>query len=155
MGGDTYNQALDEDEKVMKKDVTSDYKLGRVLGKGAFAKVHIGTRLKGGAEKRAVKVVELKALNSSDIDALDLEIKTMRRVKHHNIVGLYECYLHADKFIMVLELCAAACHQDDASARVEEQLSPGPALSGRGHDFTAQVQGRRAVRSDRGQGALR
>ena len=100
-----HNKNLDADVNVKKCDVKTEYTLGRVLGKGAFAKVHIGRKLTDTKCERAVKVVDLKALNSSDIEALDLEIKTMRRVRHHNIVGLHECYLHQDKFVMVLELC--------------------------------------------------
>ena len=99
------NESLEADTKVKKVDVKTEYTLGRVLGKGAFAKVHIGRNIKDPKMERAVKVVDLKALNTSDIEALDCEIKTMRRVSHHNIVGLHECYLYHDKFIMVLELC--------------------------------------------------
>ena len=99
------NESLEADSKVKKVDVKTEYTLGRVLGKGAFAKVHIGRNIKDPKMERAVKVVDLKALNTSDIEALDCEIKTMRRVSHHNIVGLHECYLYHDKFIMVLELC--------------------------------------------------
>jgi len=100
-----HNKTLEQDSRVKKIDVKSEYTLGRVLGKGAFAKVHIGRLIKNSKVERAVKVVDLKALNTSDVEALDCEIKTMRRVQHHNIVSLYDCYLHHDKFIMVLELC--------------------------------------------------
>ncbi|KAH8093638.1 serine/threonine kinase [Aureococcus anophagefferens] len=100
-----HNKTLEQDSRVKKIDVKSEYTLGRVLGKGAFAKVHIGRLIKNSKVERAVKVVDLKALNTSDVEALDCEIKTMRRVQHHNIVSLYDCYLYHDKFIMVLELC--------------------------------------------------
>lgn len=79
-----------------------DYALGRVLGKGSFAKVLLG---KKGDVERAVKIVDVNALSQSDVDALDLEIKTMRRVSHHNIVALHEIYSFGNSFVMVLELC--------------------------------------------------
>ena len=37
---DTFNAELAGDESVLKKDVKSMYKLGRKLGKGAYAVVH-------------------------------------------------------------------------------------------------------------------
>ena len=42
---DTFNAELAGDESVLKKDVKSMYKLGRKLGKGAYAVVHRGTLL--------------------------------------------------------------------------------------------------------------
>lgn len=98
------NEEIAKDASVLKYEATKDYKLGRMLGRGAFAEVRLGTKLTN-KEVRAVKVVDVKALSSTDVDALDLEIKTMRRLDHHNIVKLYEIYSYADKFVMVLELC--------------------------------------------------
>ena len=99
------NAAVEEDALILKYDVVKDYKLGRVLGKGAFAEVRVGTLLKDKNQVRAIKIVDVKALSTNDVDALDLEIKTMRRLKHHNIVALYDVYSYRDKFVMVLELC--------------------------------------------------
>lgn len=98
------NDFVMEDPSVLRYDVSQDYSLGRVLGKGSFAKVVLGRCLKTN-EERAVKIVEMSALSESDVEALDLEIKTMRRVSHHNIVGLYEIYSFGSSFVMVLELC--------------------------------------------------
>ena len=100
------NAYIEGDPDVRHYAVSTDFKLGRALGKGAFAKVVLGTSRKSKSLPiRAVKIIDVKALSQTDIDALDLEIKTMRRVAHHNIVGLYEIYSFADKFVMVLELC--------------------------------------------------
>ena len=52
--------------------------LSQALGKGAFAKVVLGTSRKSKSLPiRAVKIIDVKALSKTDIDALDLEIKTM------------------------------------------------------------------------------
>ncbi|KAJ8607024.1 hypothetical protein CTAYLR_006245 [Chrysophaeum taylorii] len=99
------NVGVEKDPFVRKYDVRQDYKLGRVLGKGSFAKVVLGTSLRDGSIERAVKIIDVKALSQNDVEALDLEIKTMRRVSHHNIVCLHEIYSFESSLVMVLELC--------------------------------------------------
>ncbi|KAJ1449240.1 kinase-like domain-containing protein [Pelagophyceae sp. CCMP2097] len=99
------NVAIENDAQVLKYDVAKDYKISRTLGKGAFAEVKLGTKLKDRSLVRAVKIVDMKALTSCDIEALDLEIKTMRRLNHRNIVGLFDVYSYSNKLVMVLELC--------------------------------------------------
>jgi serine/threonine protein kinase len=105
MTKDTFNAELAGDARVLKVDVKTMYKLGRKLGKGAYAVVHRGTLLTDTHVHRAVKIIDEKALGHEDIEALHIELQTMRKVKHQNIVDLYECFLWRDKFIMVLELC--------------------------------------------------
>ena len=92
---DTFNAELAGDESVLKKDVKSMYKLGRKLGKGAYAVVHRGTLLSDKSITRAVKIIDERALGHEDIEALHVELQTMRKVQHPNIVDLYECFLHA------------------------------------------------------------
>ena len=89
---DTFNAELAGDESVLKKDVKTMYKLGRKLGKGAYAVVHRGTLLSDKSITRAVKIIDERALGHEDIEALHVELQTMRKVQHPNIVDLYECF---------------------------------------------------------------
>ena len=84
-------------------DYRKDYKLARTLGQGSFAKVKIGTCHADGT-KWAVKIIDRRGLSKEDADALGVEVETMLRVRHPNIVELKEIY-DAHEFVMVLELC--------------------------------------------------
>ena len=77
---DTFNAELAGDESVLKKDVKSMYKLGRKLGKGAYAVVHRGTLLSDKSITRAVKIIDERALGHEDIEALQRELTKMMGV---------------------------------------------------------------------------
>uniref|UniRef100_A0A7S3JQ70 Protein kinase domain-containing protein n=1 Tax=Aureoumbra lagunensis TaxID=44058 RepID=A0A7S3JQ70_9STRA len=124
---DVANSKIEADPSILKYPVSEDYKLGKILGKGSFARVVLGQNLKENMCQRAVKIIDVKALSKSDVDALDIEIKSMRRVRHHNIVALYEVYSFESTLVMVLELCKGGelfdrivekTHYSEAEARL-------------------------------------
>ncbi|GMI09643.1 hypothetical protein TrVE_jg9701 [Triparma verrucosa] len=81
------------------------YKFGRTLGKGSFATVKIATCVTDGTTW-AIKIIDKKALNDEDREALQVECDTMMKVDHDNIVRLKEVFDNESKFYMVLEVCA-------------------------------------------------
>ena len=80
------------------------YKFGKTLGKGSFATVKVATCLADGT-KWGCKIIDKKALNAEDKEALQVEVNTMMAVDHNNIVRLKEvrtthtivCQYHADQ----------------------------------------------------------
>ena len=60
-----HNKTLEQDSREKKIDVKSEYTLGRVLGKGAFAKVHIGRLIKNSKVERAVTLGVRQPLDES------------------------------------------------------------------------------------------
>ena len=85
-------------------DYKATYKLGRTLGSGSYAKVKVGEE-KGTSAKYAIKVIDRSKLTTEDADAHGMEVATMMRVHHPNIVALREVYDAPKEFVMVLELC--------------------------------------------------
>ncbi|PUZ54689.1 hypothetical protein GQ55_5G151500 [Panicum hallii var. hallii] len=80
------------------------YELGRLLGHGTFAKVyharHVGT-----GESVAIKVLDKeKAVKSGLVSHIKREIAVLRRVRHPNIVHLFEVMATKSKIYFVMEL---------------------------------------------------
>lgn len=79
------------------------YELGRMLGQGTFAKVYRGRSLRSG-QSVAVKVIDKeKVLKVGMIDQIKREISVMRRIRHPNIVELYEVMASKTKIYFVME----------------------------------------------------
>ena len=85
-------------------DYKSTYRIGRTLGSGSYAKVKVGED-RATSAKYAIKVIDRSKLTTEDADALGMEVATMMRVHHPNIVALREVYDAPKEFVMVLELC--------------------------------------------------
>ena len=82
------------------------FKLGRMLGKGAFGKVHLGMH-KVARKLIAVKTITKEFLNDEkQRRKLMKEVTILKRLRHKNVVKLYETF-ESDKFLFfAMELCA-------------------------------------------------
>ncbi|CAI0405069.1 unnamed protein product [Linum tenue] len=79
------------------------YEVGRLLGQGNFAKVHHARDLKTG-QSVAIKVIDkVKALKAGLTNNIKREISVMRRVKHLNVLQLYEVMASKTKIYFVIE----------------------------------------------------
>ncbi|CAN1196888.1 CBL-interacting protein kinase 2 [Linum perenne] len=79
------------------------YEVGKLLGQGNFAKVHHARDLKSG-QSVAIKVIDKeKALKAGLTDNIKREISVMRRVKHMNVLQLYEVMASKTKIYFVIE----------------------------------------------------
>ncbi|XP_076910999.1 CBL-interacting serine/threonine-protein kinase 11-like [Bidens hawaiensis] len=81
------------------------YELGKLLGCGAFAKVYHARDLATG-QSLAVKVFNKQKItnNTSLMTNIEREIDIMRRLRHPNIVKLYEVLATKTKIYFVMEL---------------------------------------------------
>lgn len=84
----------------------SFYKIGRLLGKGAFGKVNLAL------QKLSRRLVAIKSINKKflkddhSLRKIENEISLLRVMRHPSVVKLYETYETEKHYLFVMELCA-------------------------------------------------
>ncbi|XP_023732980.1 CBL-interacting serine/threonine-protein kinase 12 [Lactuca sativa] len=79
------------------------YEIGHVLGQGSFGKVYVARNVKTN-EQVAIKVIDKeKILKGGLIAHIKREISILRRVRHPNIVQLFEVMATKTKIFFVME----------------------------------------------------
>jgi tRNA A-37 threonylcarbamoyl transferase component Bud32 len=82
------------------------YRIGKVLGKGAFGKVNLAI------DRKSNELVAIKSLNKhyisdhSSKSKIMQEVAILKQIKHRNIVCMKEHFDTQNHFIFVMELCA-------------------------------------------------
>ncbi|KAM3351491.1 hypothetical protein ACQJBY_023456 [Aegilops geniculata] len=85
------------------KVIMGRYKLGRLLGRGSFAKVYKAHNISTG-EVVAIKVFDKEAVRrSGTVEQVKREVDVMRRVHHPNIVRLHEVMATRSRIYFVME----------------------------------------------------
>lgn len=85
------------------KRVVGKYELGRTIGEGTFAKVRFARNSVTG-DPVAIKILDKeKVLKHKMAEQIRREIATMKRIKHPNVVRLYEVMGSKTKIYIVLE----------------------------------------------------
>jgi len=82
--------------------VESKYTMGREIGRGGFSIVYDGTS-KATGKKVAIKVIDKKKQDGEQLVLLQREIDIMKRLKHPNIVALYDVFDDPTHISLVLE----------------------------------------------------
>jgi len=87
-------------------DVTESYRLGTLLGEGAFSKVFLAESLVEPGGLAAVKVIDKAELCKEEdkMFLVDKEIEIMSQLDHPHIVRLYEVYENEAEVCLVMEL---------------------------------------------------
>ena len=96
------SRILQENDKkivvVQKEKKKGNYILEETIGEGAFAKVKLGKHIQTG-EKVAIKILNKEKIFNFDIKKIKNEINILQRLKHKNIIQLYEIMETKKKFI--------------------------------------------------------
>ena len=85
---------------------TEFYRIGRLLGKGAFGKVNLGMH------KLTRKMVAIKSINKECLtdetsrDKVMQEFSILKLLKHKSVIRLYETFESKKHILFIVELCA-------------------------------------------------
>jgi calcium/calmodulin-dependent protein kinase I len=97
------------------KSIKEFYEFGRELGRGGFSIV-IKAKHKTTGKSVAIKIIDKKAVGS-EWEMLKREIGIMRRLKHPNIIELYDVFDEDNHIYMVLELVTGGMLFDQIVSR--------------------------------------
>lgn len=84
----------------------SFYKIGRLLGRGAFGKVNLAL------QKLSRKLVAIKSINKKflkdehSLRKIENEISLLRLMRHKSVVKLFETFETDKHYLFVMELCS-------------------------------------------------
>ncbi|KAL8136659.1 hypothetical protein V2J09_002660 [Rumex salicifolius] len=85
------------------KRLVGKYELGRTIGEGTFAKVKFARNSENG-DPVAIKILDKeKVVKHKLVEQIKREVATMKRIKHPNVVGLFEVMGSKSKIYIVLE----------------------------------------------------
>ncbi|KAI3695056.1 hypothetical protein L1987_78044 [Smallanthus sonchifolius] len=108
----------------VEKTLFGKYKLGKLLGYGAFAKVYHGWDMES-KQSVAIKAINKhKTVTRGLTGHIKREIAAMRRLRHHNIVRLQEVLANQKKIYFVLEFAKGGeLYSKVSKHRFSEDLS--------------------------------
>ncbi|KAK6932696.1 Protein kinase domain [Dillenia turbinata] len=100
------------------------YEIGKLLGHGTFAKVYNARNARTG-ESVAIKVLDKEKIMKGGLMAhIKREISILRRVRHPNIVQLYEVMATKTKIFFVMELIRGGeLFNKVAKGRLKEEIA--------------------------------
>lgn len=89
------------------KKTIGKYELDKLLGKGQFGGVYLGLDTEDNNMTYAIKVIDKKKVNSSSLlkRLLKSEIAVMSKIKHPNVLHLYEFLESSNTYYAVTQLC--------------------------------------------------
>jgi len=80
------------------------YEVKEKLGNGKFGLVKLGIN-KQTKEKVAIKIMNKKKMDSSDIELMRTEIEILKICQHPNIIRLYDIFENIDYIYIIMEYC--------------------------------------------------
>ncbi|KAL6971719.1 CBL-interacting serine/threonine-protein kinase 7 [Sarracenia purpurea var. burkii] len=103
------------------KVILGKYRLGRLLGRGSFAKVYYARSLSDAATEVAVKVIGKATIDAAMEPQIVREVGAMRRLTNHpNILKIYEVMATKTKIYLVMELAKGG----ELSAKLSHRGGP-------------------------------
>ena len=82
------------------KGFRDQYKVGKVIGKGAFGEARLITHRASG-NQRCVKILKKTSLDPAEKERVLNEINILREIDHPGIVNMYEFFEDSSRFYLV------------------------------------------------------
>lgn len=99
---DEYNQWTAALKLASASGVEDFYRMGKLLGEGAFAQVRLGVDKETG-ERFAIKIIKKKEYDAKEMDFLVREVNILKSVSHQHIVNTHDVFDTRDRLHLVLE----------------------------------------------------
>lgn len=100
--GEEQKDGYKDDEEYLQ-----NYKIGKVLGKGAYGKVHLGLHRLANmfVAMKSMSKKRLKEGKGNNKQKVDNEVGLLKQIDHQGIVKLYEIFETEKHYIIIIELC--------------------------------------------------
>ncbi|KAL2896385.1 CBL-interacting serine/threonine-protein kinase 6 [Bienertia sinuspersici] len=98
------SQSQQQQKQFVKLVMHGKYELGRVLGQGTFARVYYARHVDTSTSVAMKVVGKEKVVRAKMMDQMKREISVMKKLKHPNIVQLYEVMATKSKIFLAMEL---------------------------------------------------
>ncbi|MBW0527201.1 hypothetical protein O181_066916 [Austropuccinia psidii MF-1] len=98
------------------RELPGGFKIVQEIGHGSFAIVYEGFNTKSN-QKVAIKAVKKHNLTHKLSQNLQDEINILKKIRHHNVVGLVDCISNAEHIFLIMQYCA----QGDLSIYIKNQ----------------------------------
>jgi len=100
------NHSTQNSRKNKSSKLKGPYLMGDTIGEGAFAKVKIAVHMQTN-EKVAIKILDKTKFfkDEEDINRVQKEIAILKKLKHKNIIQLYEIMESKKNLYIVMEFC--------------------------------------------------
>ena len=79
------------------------YEIGRAIGEGTFGKVRLGIHKLSGIEVAIKILIKKKIVDVSDIERVSREITILKKIRHINIIRLYEVIDTSKHIFLIME----------------------------------------------------
>jgi serine/threonine-protein kinase ULK/ATG1 len=88
-----------------------NYSINKLIGKGSYSYVYSGNEISNKDYEYAIKVIKLTKINEQLKTKIKLEVDILNKLKHENIIKLYNSFYHDSILYLVLEKCKADLDQ--------------------------------------------
>jgi len=97
-----------------------NYKINEKIGKGSYSSVYAAHNIDNKTQEFAIKVIKMNKISEQIKSKIKLEVDILSKIKHNNIITLYDSFYHEGLLYLVLEKCRTDLHKEINSKQLIE-----------------------------------